>query len=62
MSGRIRRWWFLGATGGGACLYQLGCRADLIRELDLFTSPQAFASLTRLPLSNFLELFRFFLT
>lgn len=62
MRGRMKKCWFLGATSGGACLYQLGCRANFIRELDLFTSPDAFLPLTLLPLSNFIELFRFFMT
>ncbi len=58
MSTRTWRWLKLWAMGSGFCLFQLGCRLNLQRELDLLTSPSALNPLQLLPLSSFLNLFR----
>ena len=44
--------------GSGFCLYQLGCRLNFQREIDLLTGQTALNPLQLLPLSDFLNLFR----
>ena len=58
MNERSWRWLKLWAMGSGFCLYQLGCRLNFQREIDLLTSPFALNPLQLLPLSDFLNLFR----
>ena len=43
---------------GGAVLLEMGCRASLIRELDLLSSPEAISALFTLPRSNLGQMFR----
>lgn len=58
MSIRSWRWLKLWAMGSGFCLFQLGCRLNFQREIDLLTSPTALNPLQLLPLSDFLNFFR----
>ena len=55
-----RAWAWLGAAlSSGATLFQGGCRGDLLRELDMLSSPEALSSLFFVPRSDLFGLLRF---
>ena len=55
-----RAWaWLAAALSSGASLLQMGCRNNLISEIDMLSSPEALSSLFFVPRSDLLGLLRF---